>query len=232
MRLRRPTGGYVPPAIFVPIVEDLGLINKIGAWALNRACTAAAGWPEALGVAVNLSPLQFSGADLNQVVASALAASGLAPRRLELEITEGLLLKHTESVLHQLQGLREIGVSIAMDDFGTGYSSLGYLWRFPFDKIKIDRSFIVGWEANDRHVAHILRTIVSLGRTLNMLVTAEGIENAGQAALLRDLGCDFLQGFHFSRPLPEVEVAPYLLRPRLSLAEPRRAPPPLQLVNG
>ncbi|BBF91690.1 putative bifunctional diguanylate cyclase/phosphodiesterase [Blastochloris tepida] len=231
LRLPRPGGGYVPPSIFVPIAEDLGLINGIGAWALNRACRAAAGWPDALGVAVNLSPLQFSGADLNQVVAQALAASGLAPRRLELEITEGLLLKHTESVLHQLQGLREIGVSIAMDDFGTGYSSLGYLWRFPFDKIKIDRSFIVGWQANDRHVAHILRTIVSLGRTLNMLVTAEGIEHAAQAALLRDLGCDFLQGFHFSRPLPEAEVAPYLLQPHTVLADPRRTPA-LQLVTG
>jgi EAL domain-containing protein (putative c-di-GMP-specific phosphodiesterase class I) len=122
-----------------------------------------------------------------------------------------------------------------MDDFGTGYSSLGYLWRFPFDKIKIDRSFMIGWEARDRHVAHILRTIVSLGRTLDMLVTAEGVEAAEQASLLRELGCDFLQGYHFSRPLPEAEVLPYLLRTKLwaCLAEEaQRRPPPLQIVTA
>ncbi|ALK08653.1 putative bifunctional diguanylate cyclase/phosphodiesterase [Blastochloris viridis] len=234
LRLPRPDGSYVPPTVFVPIAEDLGLINAIGAWALNRAAAAAAAWPQPLGVAVNLSPAQFANADLCRIVTDALAASGLDPHRLELEITEGLLLRDTESVLGQLQTLRAIGVSTAMDDFGTGYSSLGYLWRFPFDKIKIDRSFMIGWEARDQHISHILRTIVALGHTLDMQVTAEGVEMAEQAALLRGMGCDFLQGFHFSRPLPEAEVAPYLMRAVLLSAfgdpPPRRAA--LQLVTA
>jgi diguanylate cyclase (GGDEF)-like protein len=237
LRLPRPDGSFVPPSVFVPIAEDLGLINAIGAWALNRACTAAASWPQPLGVAVNLSPAQFASADLCGIVSAALARSGLDPRRLELEITEGLLLSDTESVLQQLQALKATGVTTAMDDFGTGYSSLGYLWRFPFDKIKIDRSFMIGWEAKDRHIAHILRTIVTLGHTLDMLVTAEGVEAADQASLLRDLSCDFLQGYHFSRPLPEAEVLPYLLRSKLwaglaEAAHPRRSGPTLHVVTA
>jgi diguanylate cyclase (GGDEF)-like protein len=237
LRLARPDGSFVPPSVFVPIAEDLGLINAIGAWALNRACTAAASWPKPLGVAVNLSPAQFASDDLCDIVSAALERSGLEPRRLELEITEGLLLNDTESVLKQLQALKATGVTTAMDDFGTGYSSLGYLWRFPFDKIKIDRSFMIGWEAKDRHIAHILRTIVTLGHILDMLVTAEGVEAADQASLLRDLGCDFLQGYHFSRPLPEAEVLPYLLRSKLwaDLADavhPRRSAPALHVVTA
>jgi EAL domain-containing protein (putative c-di-GMP-specific phosphodiesterase class I) len=190
----------VPPADFIPIAEETGLIVPIGAWVLRRACADAAAWPGEPKVAVNLSPVQSRrGADLVAVVRDALRVSGLPPGRLELEITEGLLLHDTEAALLTLTELRALGCSIAMDDFGTGYSSLGYLWRFPFDKLKIDRSFVLGM-GEDPKAAAIVSSVVALGRALGLTVTAEGVETAEQAASLRDAGCAQGQGFLLGRP--------------------------------
>jgi EAL domain-containing protein (putative c-di-GMP-specific phosphodiesterase class I) len=194
------------------LAEEMGLISKIGAWVLRHACAVAATWPEHLSVSVNLSPLQFTGGAIWDAVQSALAESGLDARRLELEITEGLLLNSSPEVMRQLRALKALGVSIAMDDFGTGYSSLSYLWRFPFDKIKIDRSFMQAFEAKDANVANILRTIISLGHSLKMRVTAEGVETAKQARFLRGLACDYIQGFHYGRPLPQTDIAATILK--------------------
>ncbi|HEY7385766.1 MAG TPA: bifunctional diguanylate cyclase/phosphodiesterase [Beijerinckiaceae bacterium] len=212
LRLPDGAGGFISPTVFVPVAEEMGLIARIGEWVLRHACRVAATWPEHLGVSVNLSPKQFSDGDIHQVVKSALRESGLNPRRLELEITEGLLLKNTEAVLEQLRALKAEGVSIAMDDFGTGYSSLSYLMRFPFDKIKIDRSFMQDLDAGDGNAAGILRTIISLGHLLKMSVTAEGIETATQAEVLRELACDYIQGFHYGRAAPELDVATMVLK--------------------
>ena len=199
--------GTVPPEAFIPIAEETGLIVPIGAWVLRRACADAAGWPDGLKIAVNLSPVQFRrGADLVALVRDALAVSGLAPERLELEVTEGLLLHDTDAALRTLTELRALGCSIAMDDFGTGYSSLGYLWRFPFDKLKIDRSFVLGM-GEDPKAAAIVSSMVALGRALGLTVTAEGVETAEQAANLRDAGCAQGQGFLLGPPAPTAEVA-------------------------
>jgi len=201
LRWPHPERGMVPPDTFIPIAEETGLIVPIGAWVLRRACAAAAaGWPDGLSVAVNLSPVQFRrGADLVATVRDALAVSGLPAHRLELEITEGLLLHDAEAALATLTELRGLGCAIAMDDFGTGYSSLGSLWRFPFDKLKIDRSFVLGMEGNPKAAA-IVSSVVALGRALGLIVTAEGVETAAQAASLRDAGCTQGQGFLLGRP--------------------------------
>jgi diguanylate cyclase (GGDEF)-like protein len=214
LRLPDGAGAFISPAEFVPLAEEMRLISKIGAWVIERACAVAADWPEHLTVSVNLSPLQFADGDLCGIVEAALAGSGLDPRRLELEITEGLLLNNTDAVLAQLHALKGLGVSIAMDDFGTGYSSLSYLWRFPFDKIKIDRSFMQAFEARDVNVSNILRTIIALGHSLRMSVTAEGVETARQAEYLRDLACDYIQGFHYGRPAPVTDLAAIILNGR------------------
>jgi diguanylate cyclase (GGDEF)-like protein len=211
LRLPDGMGDFISPAEFVPVAEDMGVIGRIGAWVLRQACAVAATWPGHLSVSVNLSPIQFSDGTLYGVVEAALKESGLAAHRLDLEITEGLLLKNTTEVLAQLRALKARGVRIVMDDFGTGYSSLSYLWRFPFDKIKIDRSFMQAVEAKDVNVSNILRTIVSLGHSLNMHVTAEGVETKRQAELLRTLACDYIQGFHYGHPMPRVDVASMIL---------------------
>ena len=182
----------------------------------------AAAWPDHLSVSINLSPLQFGEGDLCAVVEAALAESGLDARRLELEITEGLLLNNTDAVIEQLRALKGLGVAIAMDDFGTGYSSLSYLWRFPFDKIKIDRSFMQAFEDRGAHVSNILRTIIALGHSLRMRVTAEGVETAKQAEHLRGLACDYIQGFHYGRPVPVTDVAALILNGAIA-APPRAA---------
>jgi diguanylate cyclase (GGDEF)-like protein len=211
LRLPDGAGGFISPAEFVPLAEEMRLISAIGAWVIRHACTVAATWPQHLSVSVNLSPLQFVDGDLCGIVEAALTGNGLDPRRLELEITEGLLLNNTDAVLEQLRALKVLGVSIAMDDFGTGYSSLSYLWRFPFDKIKIDRSFMQAFEAKDANIANILRTIIALGHSLRMRVTAEGVETAKQAEYLHGLSCDYIQGFHFGRPVPITDVAAIIL---------------------
>jgi diguanylate cyclase (GGDEF)-like protein len=212
IRLPAEDGTLIPPMTFIPIAEDLRLIGKIGAWVLREACKAAANWPEPLTVAVNLSPAQFEAGSISNVVASALRETGLAPSRLELEITETLLLGHSDAVLTELQSLKAMGIAIVMDDFGTGYSSLSYLWRFPFDKIKIDRSFMQGFDASGRDAETVVKTIIGLGRQLNMRVTVEGVETAKQAAFLDGADADQVQGFFFGRPVSASEVGTIILR--------------------
>jgi diguanylate cyclase (GGDEF)-like protein len=199
IRWHHPVHGMIAPDRFIPVAEERGMITAIGRWILRQACHDAAAWPAHVRVAVNLSPVQFRNSDLTEIVSAALADSGLAPERLELEITESVLLKknaHDISILHQIKGL---GVSVVLDDFGTGYSSLSYLRLFPFDKIKIDKSFVQ--EMSHRaDCAAIVCAITSLGRELNMVTTAEGVETAEQLELVRAAGCKLAQGFLFSQP--------------------------------
>ncbi|MDE2331307.1 MAG: EAL domain-containing protein, partial [Bradyrhizobium sp.] len=205
LRWRHPQNGMISPAEFIPVAEDIGLIVALGEWVLREACTEAAKWPAGVKVAVNLSPVQFRSRNLVQAVISALAHSGLSPLRLELEITESVFLAETEANLAILHQLRDLGVSISMDDFGTGYSSLSYLRSFPFDKIKIDRSFVKDL-AERSDCAAIVRAISTLGRSLNITTTAEGVETVDQLDWLRAEGCNQVQGFLFSAAKPAVEV--------------------------
>jgi diguanylate cyclase (GGDEF)-like protein len=193
------------PAAFIPVAEESSLIVPIGAWVLETACRTAAAWPQPLKVAVNLSPVQFRQGDIVAVVEAALSASGLNPERLELEVTESLWLKNTDAVLEQLAQLRKLGISIALDDFGTGYSSLSYLWKFPFDRVKIDRSFVTAMERDPKALA-IVNSIVALGKSLDLTITAEGVETASQAQALCKAGCDQAQGYLFGRPLSETSA--------------------------
>ena len=209
LRWRHPEKGMISPAEFIPVAEDIGLIVALGEWVLREACSEAANWPGDIKVAANLSPVQFRGRSLVQAVISALAHSGLSPRRLELEITESIFLAETEANLAILHQLRELGVSISMDDFGTGYSSLSYLRSFPFDKIKIDRSFVKDL-AERADCAAIVRAISGLGRSLNIATTAEGVENLDQLDWLRSEGCNEVQGFLFSAARPASELAALL----------------------
>jgi EAL domain-containing protein (putative c-di-GMP-specific phosphodiesterase class I) len=211
IRLPAEDGTLVPPLVFIPVAEELGLIDKIGAWVLREACRAAATWPEQLTVAVNLSPAQFLAGSVSDIVAAALKEAGLVAHRLELEITESLLLGNSEAIMKELQTLKAMGVAIVMDDFGTGYSSLSYLWRFPFDKIKIDRSFMQGFEGSSRDAKTVVKTIIALGRELNMRVTVEGVETATQAAFLDKADGDQAQGYFFGRPVPASEVSANIL---------------------
>jgi diguanylate cyclase (GGDEF)-like protein len=225
--LRLPAGpnGHVSPAVFVPLLERLGLIAAAGEWVLRRACTVAATWPAHLMISVNLSPAQFTAGDIASVTKDELARSGLAAERLELEITEGLLLSQSPATMAQLEGLKALGVRVAMDDFGTGYSSLNYLWRFPFDKLKIDQSFVRGLDSRDEHLPSVIRAIIALGRSLGMIITAEGVETAAQAEFLQQAGCDLLQGFYLGRPQPVENLPGLILRDALSSGgpEPRLA---------
>jgi diguanylate cyclase (GGDEF)-like protein/PAS domain S-box-containing protein len=211
LRWRHPEKGMISPAEFVPVAEDIGLIVSLGEWVLREACSEAVKWPSEVKVAVNLSPVQFRSRNLVQVVISALAQSGLPPKRLELEITETVFLAETETNLAILHQLRELGVSISMDDFGTGYSSLSYLRSFPFDKIKIDRSFVKDLAKRSDCVA-IVRAISGLGRSLNITTTAEGVETIDQLDWLRAEGCNEVQGFLFSAAKPAAEVEQLLSR--------------------
>jgi diguanylate cyclase (GGDEF)-like protein/PAS domain S-box-containing protein len=209
LRWRRPEKGMVSPAEFIPVAEDIGLIVALGEWVLREACTEAAKWPADIKVAVNLSPVQFRSRNLVQAVVSALAHSGLPPQRLELEITETVFLAETEANLAILHQLRDLGVGISMDDFGTGYSSLSYLRSFPFDKIKIDRSFVKDLVHRSDCVA-IVRAISGLGRSLNITTTAEGVETTDQLDWLRAEGCNEVQGFLFSAARPASDIAKLL----------------------
>jgi diguanylate cyclase (GGDEF)-like protein/PAS domain S-box-containing protein len=211
IRLPAEDGTLIPPSVLIPVAEDLRLIDKIGAWVLREACCTAATWPEDLTVAVNLSPAQFLAGGVSDVVATALTEAGLAAHRLELEITETLLLGDSAAIMAQLQTLKAMGVAIVMDDFGTGYSSLSYLWRFPFDKIKIDQSFMQGFDSCGRDAKTVVKTIIALGRELNMRVTVEGVENATQAAFLDTVDGDQAQGFFFGRPAPASQVSADIL---------------------
>jgi diguanylate cyclase (GGDEF)-like protein len=201
IRWHHPVHGKIAPTHFISVAEDTGLIVPLGEWVLRRACGDAMKWPAPLTVAVNLSPAQFRDGDIAETVADILQETGLPAHRLELEITESLLINDTEEVLDKLNRLRKLGVSIAMDDFGTGYSSLSYLARFPFNKIKIDRSFIRNM-AQDPVVDAIVKTIIALGRSLGVTITAEGVETEEQAKLLREYGCPQVQGFLYGYPAP------------------------------
>jgi len=205
LRWRHPEHGMVPPSDFVPVAEETGLIGAIGAFVLRRACADAAKWPDPVTVAVNLSPLQFRNGALLQTVKDALERAALPPRRLELEITETVLLDRSDHVLATLHALRALGVRISMDDFGTGYSSLSYLRSFPFDKLKIDRSFVRDLGSNADSQA-IVRAIIGLGESLGIAITAEGVENEADLACLEEEGCKEAQGFLFSRARPQFEV--------------------------
>jgi diguanylate cyclase (GGDEF)-like protein len=205
--------GLISPVNFIPLAEETGLIVRLGDWVLRQACMDAAGWPQDVDVAVNLSPVQFKNPNLVSSVKAALAASGLAPNRLELEITESVLLQNSETTLAVLHELRAFGVRISLDDFGTGYSSLSYLRSFPFDKIKIDRSFVSELATRDDSMA-IVRAVTGLGKSLGIVTTAEGVETEAQFELLRREGCTQAQGYLFSQPRPAAEVNAMLSRPR------------------
>jgi diguanylate cyclase (GGDEF)-like protein len=208
-RWHHPIRGLIDPVEFIPIAEETGLIVSIGEWVLRTACLEAAHWPPDIGLAVNLSPAQLKGDHLLEVVKEALASSGLAPTRLELEITESVLLQKTDESLALLHQLRALGIRFALDDFGTGYSSLSYLRGFPFDKIKIDQSFIHDVDTNNDSTV-IVGAIIGLARGLGMTVTAEGVETEEQRATLRKHGCTEVQGHLFSRPLPGDEVPGFI----------------------
>ncbi|MCI4660621.1 MAG: EAL domain-containing protein [Neomegalonema sp.] len=200
LRLKDQTGTYISPAEFIPIAEEMGVISEIGNWVLQQATSDAASWVTDVYIAVNLSPLQFESGQLVAQVQQALAASGLPPHRLELEITESLLIRDEHNIAFQLDALRELGASIAMDDFGTGFSSLSYLWKYGFDKLKIDRSFIQALESDPDKVRDIIESIVLLGKRLGMTVTVEGIETGIQRDQLIAMGCRLQQGFLHGRP--------------------------------
>ncbi len=209
LRWNHPTRGLVSPVDFIPLAEDTGLIIPIGEWVIREACRVAKGWPDHVRVAVNVSPVQFRNPGLSSVILQALSETGLPPNRLELEITESLFIDNPETTLASLHSLRALGVRVALDDFGTGYSSLSYLRSFPFDKIKIDRSFIIDLLNSDGATA-IIKSITTLAEALGMETTAEGVESAGQMDILREQGCSHIQGYYFSKPVTEDAVAAML----------------------
>jgi diguanylate cyclase (GGDEF)-like protein len=209
LRWRNPKRGLVTPGEFVPLAEELGLIAPIGEWVLRHACWRATRWPEPLRVSVNLSVAQFRTSGLVDIVASALRESGLAPHRLELEITESMMLDDTEAVVSVLHRLRRMGVSIAMDDFGTGFSSMSYLTMFPFDRVKIDQSFTKGIGERPESEA-VIWAVMGICKSLGIDSTAEGVETNAQLELLSRAGCSEAQGYFFSRPRPEQEIAQLL----------------------
>lgn len=212
LRWNRPERGLVGPDLFIPVAEETGLIARIGEWVLRTACQEAAGWPNDVTLAVNVSPVQFKSQNLVQVVTRALAASGLSSNRLEIEITETVLMEDTEATLTTLNQLQALGVRIAMDDFGTGYSSLSYLQKFPFDKIKIDASFIKGLSEKAESTA-VVRAIITLAESFRIVTTAEGVETDEQLEILKSLGCTEMQGFLFSEPCTAVDLAKMLDMP-------------------
>jgi diguanylate cyclase (GGDEF)-like protein len=205
LRWRHPERGMISPAEFIPIAEETGLIDQLGEWVLTTACAEAATWPEGIKLAVNVSPIQFRNNTLALKVVGALAASGLSARRLELEITEAVLIRDDEAALAILHQLRALGVRIALDDFGTGYSSLRYLQRFPFDKVKIDRCFVTD-VAEPNGSSCIVQAVVNIAASRNMTTTAEGVETEQQRELLHTFGCTEMQGYLFSPPKPAAEL--------------------------
>jgi EAL domain-containing protein (putative c-di-GMP-specific phosphodiesterase class I) len=208
VRWQHPELGLIGPDRFIPLAEQSGLIIPLGEWVLITACRQMRVWRDAglppIELSVNLSPRQFHKPNLVAMVANALSVSGLAPNLLVLELTEGALMDHTETTLHTLGELRAMGVRLAVDDFGTGYSSLTYLKRFPLNKLKVDRSFVQDIASSPDGVV-IAQAIVDLGRNLRLEVVAEGIETSAELDALRSYGCEFLQGFYFSRPVPAAE---------------------------
>ena len=222
LRWQHPVRGMVPPEAFIPLAEESGLITTMGEWILREACREAASWPKPLLIAVNLSPIQFRHGDLVGFVHSVLLETGLSPERLEVEITEGVLIDNFSRAVSILRRLKALGVRIAMDDFGTGYSSLSYLQSFPFDKIKIDQSFISNLETNPQS-ATIVRAVIGLARGLAVPVVAEGVETKSQLAFLSREKCDNVQGYLIGRPMPIADYAELVGRPRVIHALPRAA---------
>jgi diguanylate cyclase (GGDEF)-like protein len=214
VRWNHPIRGMVAPLNFIPLAEETGLIVPIGSWVLRKACMDATGWPKDVSVAVNLSPAQFKNHNLVPSIVATLTESGLAPNRLELEITESVLLQDSEATLAALHQLREHGIRISMDDFGTGYSSLSYLRSFPFDKIKIDQSFVHDLAAQGDSMA-IIRAVTGLGKSLGIVTIAEGVETSEQLALLRAEGCTEVQGFLFNQPRPAADIEKMLSKERM-----------------
>jgi diguanylate cyclase (GGDEF)-like protein len=201
VRWDHPTKGIVSPTAFIPVAEDSGLILQLGEWVLAEACRRAADWPDTLRIAVNLSPVQFSDPNLLRTIERVLADTGLAPGRLELEITERVFMDSGEATLTALRRLKHLGIRISMDDFGTGYSSLSYLRSFPFDKIKVDRVFVSDLGFDTEHIV-IVQAVVSIATALGMIATAEGVETEEQRRVLAGLGCDEAQGYLFGEPVP------------------------------
>jgi EAL domain-containing protein (putative c-di-GMP-specific phosphodiesterase class I) len=211
MRWDHPERGMVPPSEFIPVAEEMGLIVQLGEWALRQACADSMEWPDEICVSVNLSPLQFSKGNLVSTVLNALASSQLPASRLELEITESVLLERSERNVAILNQLRDLGVRISMDDFGTGYSSIGYLRSFPFDKIKIDQSFVRDLLVDKGSLA-IVRAIAGLGVSFGMTTTAEGVETEEQMRCLNLEGCTEVQGYLYSKPVPAGDIVGLLGR--------------------
>jgi diguanylate cyclase (GGDEF)-like protein/PAS domain S-box-containing protein len=220
-RWMHPVRGFVPPGDFIPLAEESGLIVEMGEWILREACREAASWPLPLQIAVNLSPAQFMHGDLVSLVHSILLETGLAPGRLELEITEGVLIEDFDRGLGLLRRLKALGVRVSMDDFGSGYSSLSYLQAFPFDKIKIDRTFVINLGRNPQSSA-IVRAVIGLGHGLEMSIVAEGVETQEQLGFLAEQGCDAVQGYFIGKPLPIGQYAAMVGRPADNVAEPAR----------
>jgi diguanylate cyclase (GGDEF)-like protein/PAS domain S-box-containing protein len=222
LRWNHPERGYIPPDRFIGLAEETGLITRIGDWVIRTACREAASWPDNVMLAINISPVQFRSPNLIDVVMHSLATSGLEPERLELEITETILLENTDATLATLERFHELGVRIAMDDFGTGYSSLSYLQKFPFDKIKIDGSFIQGLSDSEGSAA-IVRAVAGLATSFRMTTTAEGVETDEQLRLVRELGCTEMQGHLFAKACNARDLS------RLMRAHEARFPAPMAL---
>jgi EAL domain-containing protein (putative c-di-GMP-specific phosphodiesterase class I) len=216
LRWHHPTRGLISPAEFIPVAEETGLIIPLGEWVFRKACQQTVNWPDHVKVAVNLSPAQLKNRNVVRMVKSALEDSGMAGNRLQLEITESVLMQNTFATLATLHELRKLGIQIAMDDFGTGYSSLSYLRSFPFDKIKIDRSFIDDL-SNGAEPLAIVNAVAGLAKCLNMVSTAEGVETQQQLEQLLSVGCTEMQGYLFSRARPACEIEELFL-PQLGKA--------------
>ena len=211
VRWLHPERGTISPADFIPIAEETGMILQIGAWVLEEACRTAMSWPAYLHIAVNVSPVQFEANGFVESVRTALAATGLPPQRLELELTESVLLTEDEIVLDRMQALRQLGVRLSLDDFGTGYSSLNYLRKYPFDKVKIDQSFVREPFA-DENAHRIVTAVAGLGAAMGMSVIAEGVETEAQLDRIRSQGCSAAQGYLLSRPISAGDIAAYLTK--------------------
>jgi diguanylate cyclase (GGDEF)-like protein/PAS domain S-box-containing protein len=223
IRWQHPEHGLISPVVFIPLAEEIGLINEIGEWVLRKACQEAAKWPQHVSVAVNLSPVQFKSQSLPSMIRTVLSETGLAAKRLELEITEGVFLSNDEHVHDTIRSFKETGVKLALDDFGTGYSSLSYLQRVPFDKIKIDRSFVTGASDLEGRNAALIRAMVGLASDLKMQTTAEGVETDEELLLVRTLGCSLVQGYIFGKPMPAEEALALAMKGAATL--PTKLPP-------
>jgi diguanylate cyclase (GGDEF)-like protein len=228
LRWTHPERGAVPPDLFIPLAEETGLIIPIGEWVLHQACQQAVQWPADTCVAVNLSPVQFRDASLSHIVEAVLRSTGLPPTRLILEITETIFLEASEHVLQTLYRLRELGIKFALDDFGTGYSSLSYLRSFPFDKVKIDKSFVRNIDKDPSNLA-IVRAIVGMADSLEMIVIAEGVETDEELKVMRREGCAQVQGYVFSRPLPASVIGPYIDAMKDQIVAPQAVAAPLRI---